>query len=160
MQYRQAAVGDIEAIQRVARAAWTTDYPDIVNREAITETVHEWYSDDRLADDVLGSNAIVVVAEDDEIVGFAHAVWTERRGDVLRLYVTPSRREEGIGRELLESTITYLSNRGVERTRAMVLAANDAGNAFYRSAGFERVDTAETTIGGDYYEEHVYARDA
>jgi ribosomal protein S18 acetylase RimI-like enzyme len=40
----------------------------------------------------------------------------------------------------------------------MVLAENGAGNEFYQSAGFEKIDEAETTIGEETYAENVYRR--
>ena len=33
MEYRDATRGDAEAIERIARASWETDYPDILSRE-------------------------------------------------------------------------------------------------------------------------------
>ena len=72
------------------------------------------------------------------------------------MYVSPDRRDEGVGRALLAALEKRLREGGAERVQAMVLADNEVGNEFYRSAGFEKIDEDETTIGGETYAENVY----
>lgn len=159
MEIRPADPDDAEAIREVARESWGTDYPGIVSRETIPDTVEEWYDPDRLREEVETPGVVVPVAEaGGEVVGFAHAVvstesWT---GAILRLYVHPDHRREGIGTQLLEATVDRLRDRNAERIEAMVLADNEAGNEFYRAAGFEREDTGETVIGDEPHQEHRY----
>lgn len=158
MEIRTATPDDVGAIQTVAERSWTTDYPDIVSRETADEGVHEWYSDERVREEIDRPDADVLVATvDDDVVGFVHAVWTGEEGDVLRVYVDPERRGDGIGSALLETAVDRLFEAEVEHVRAMVLADNDPGQAFYRSHGFERLDeTHRTEIAGEYYEEAAY----
>ncbi len=161
MRYREATRDDVAAIERIARASWEADYPDILSREtAADEAVDEWYGRDAIERelDAPGSILLVAVADDDDDgpVGFAHAVVTGGEATILRLYVHPEARREGIGRELLGRTIREASDRAADRIRAMVLAENDLGNAFYRTAGFEPVEAGETVIGGERYEETTY----
>jgi len=93
-----------------------------------------------------------------EVVGFAHAeLGGDDEGYVLRLYVHPDHRNRGLGRRLLGRTRDDLFAHGAERINAMVLAANEPGNAFYRSLGFEKVEEGETRIGGETYRENTYA---
>jgi ribosomal protein S18 acetylase RimI-like enzyme len=99
-----------------------------------------------------------VDGEDARVVGFAHAeLGRDDEGYVLRLYVHPDYRNRGLGRRLLERTRDDLFAHGAERINAMVLAANEPGNEFYRRFGFEKVAEGETTIGGEAYPEHTYA---
>ncbi len=96
--------------------------------------------------------------EDARVVGFAHAeLGRDDEGYVLRLYVHPDYRNRGFGRRLIERTRDDLFAHGAERINAMVLAANEPGNEFYRRFGFEKVAEGETTIGGETYPEHTYA---
>ena len=160
MEIREAEHGDIPGIREVARRSWETDYPDVLSRETIDETVEEWYSPGRLERELADDDALLTVVEDDgEMVAFSHAAWEESSGDVLRLYVRPDRRKEGIGRRLLERTCERLDDRDVERIKAMVLSANGPGNEFYRAMGFRTVETAQTDVGGEFYDENVYVRD-
>ncbi|MFB6206794.1 MAG: N-acetyltransferase family protein [Haloglomus sp.] len=159
MNTRQAKAGDVPAIRRVAERSWETDYPDILNRENIDETVHEWYGEEEIQSELKNEDAIIAVAEEDgEVVGFAHGIWARRTGHILRVYVDPDHRGQGIGRELLATVRDSLLTRGSDRIQAMVLAENEAGNQFYQDAGFEKVDEGETTIGGETYTENVYRR--
>lgn len=160
MDVRQGEREDVPAIQEVARQSWETDYPDVLSRETTTEGVTEWYSKERMEEQLADEDALLLVVEDDgEVVAFAHAAWESDSGDILRLYVKPERRREGIGRRLLEQTSGRLFERDVEQIKAMALAANDTGNEFYRTMGFQTSETAMTEIGDESYEEVVYVRD-
>ena len=159
MEYRDATHEDVEAIERTARASWEADYPDILSRETAAEAaVEEWYGREAVERELETPGTLALVAEDErgEVVGFSHAVVAGGEATILRVYVHPEARGEGVGTGLLEATIDEARSRAAERVRAMVLAANDPGNAFYDSAGFEPVETAETTIGGETYEERTY----
>lgn len=158
MTIREATDGDIDAIRRVAERSWETDYPDILTRETAEAAVSEWYDAEELRDELENSRALLCVAErEGSVVGFTHANWNDAdEGYILRLYVDPDHRRDGVGRALLEETCTRLEGMGVERINAMVLADNGPGNTFYEEFGFEHVDKSETTIGGEAYPENRY----
>lgn len=158
MEIRYATSADLSGIEAVAEASWEHDYPDVFSRESAVEGVHEWYAEETMAGELLQSDAVVHVAErDGTVVGFAHAAWTGDEGDVMRVYVHPDHRGQGVGSALLETAVATLFERDVERVRAMVLAENEPGKAFYRSHGFEREDeTHETSIAGERYEEYGF----
>jgi ribosomal protein S18 acetylase RimI-like enzyme len=156
MEIRQATGSEVSAVKRVAERSWETDYPEFVSRETIDDTVEDWYAEEKLTEVVDADDAEIFVADDDRIVGFAHAVWDETEGDILRLYVSPESRREGVGTGLLVSVRDELFGRGVDRIRAMVLAENELGNAFYEEHGFERSGENETQIGEEKHPENVY----
>jgi ribosomal protein S18 acetylase RimI-like enzyme len=157
MNVREADEGDIEGIRGVAHRSWERDYPGILSRETIVETVEEWYGPDRLAFDIGSNDAHVLVASgNDGVIGFAHAVGESGTGTLLRLYVDPEYRGRGVGTRLLEAACGALADAGCTDVEAMVLEANKPGNAFYRGFGFEPDRESETTIGGDAYDEVVY----
>ncbi len=159
MEIRRAQTDDVTSIRRVAERTWEADYPEILNRENIEKIVDEWYAEDRIREELMNEDAVVTIAEEDGIVvGFAHGVWARRTGHILRVYVDPEHRGEGIGRELLAAVRDSLLNRGSDRIQAMVLAENEVGNQFYQDAGFEKIDEGETTIGEESYTENVYRR--
>lgn len=161
MDIRPATTTDISAIQTIAEYSWESNY-DSLTRETARETVAEWYSEDRLRTDVGSDTALVLVADEEQIVGFSHSAWSDEEytdpnvGTILRLYVDPDHRRRGIGSRLLEATTTALTERGIERIEAMVLAANEPGNDFYRAADFEQIETGETVIGEKTYPENIY----
>jgi ribosomal protein S18 acetylase RimI-like enzyme len=161
---REATSADVPAIRDVARATWERDYPAVLNRESVANTVEEWYDADQLAADVDRGDAVVIVAErhprddadDATVVGFVHAIVDGDCGSLLRAYVHPDERGDGIGRALVDTALDAFRDRGCDRAEAMVLARNDPGNAFYDSLGFEHVSTDTTLIGGQGYDERVY----
>ena len=160
MNVRQATASDAGAIRRVAERSWEHDYPEIMSRETISEGVEQWYDVEQIESELDREDTTILVAEvDDDVVGFSHAVREDPDGDeadVLRLYIDPDHRREGVGSLLVERTRAELFESGVDRIRAMVLADNEVGNAFYRNHGFDRADEAETTIGGESRRENVY----
>jgi len=161
---RAAMTADAAAVESVAAAAWDHDYPAVLNRERPGEAARDWYDAEKLRRDIEDPAHVVRVAErGDRIVGFVHAFAaatdTEDRseGSILRLYVHPDAREEGVGSRLLDATREALAERGCDRVRAMVLAANEAGRAFYEACGFAETDeTGTTVIDGEPYDEVVF----
>lgn len=163
MRVREAAREDLEEIRAVAEASWERDYADLLTRDTVTSGVNDWYDEATLEDQIAGERTPVLVAEGEAgddvrrgVVGFAHGYVDVDVGHVLRLYVHPGERRVGAGEQLLSATVAALRERGVEEVNATVLAANEQGRAFYESLGFEQVDEAETTVGGETYPEVRY----
>lgn len=160
---RPATTEDATAVEAVAVAAWNHDYPAVLNREQPAEAARDWYDAEEMRRDIDDPAHVVQVAErDDRVVGFVHAFAAATdtagrdEGNVLRLYVHPEARGEGIGARLLDAARSALAERGCGRVRAMVLAANEAGRSFYEACGFEETDeTGTTVIDGESYEEVV-----
>ncbi len=158
MEIRPATESDVSTVKGIAERSWEQDYPEFVSRETIDDTVEDWYAEGKLRDVVDADDAEIFVADDGgAIVGFAHVVWDVSEGDILRLYVAPDYRRQGVGTHLLTSVRDELFGRGVERIRAMVLAENELGNAFYEEHGFERSDENETQVGDERHPETVYS---
>lgn len=159
MTIRTAKPEDAEGVRTVAEASWEVDYPEILSSESLTEGLDEWYSLSGIEGAIERSDSLTLVAErDGSVAGFVHAIWDVDRGEghVLRLYVHPDHRGQGIGTDLLETVCGDLFDSGADRVRAMVLEANDLGNEFYSDFGFEHVDTEEIDIGGEAYRENTY----
>lgn len=158
MKFRDATPADIDAIRSIATASWETDYPAIISRETIEQGIDEWYAPEALEREFRDAETVLVLAVGEDPTGFAHAVAAEETGHVLRLYVVPDRRREGIGARLLDEATERLLTYEIEQLRAMVLSANDSGIDFYRANGFDPVTETETTIGGESYEEKTLER--
>jgi ribosomal protein S18 acetylase RimI-like enzyme len=161
MNVREATREDVGAVRRVAERSWETDYPAIVSRETASEGVEDWYGEDRIREELDRARTVLLVCESGgDVVGFAHAVWGDEEGTVLRIYVDPDHRRDGYGGRLLDATVEQMADRGVDRVKATVLADNDPGNAFYEAHGFEPQErTHETEMGGEFHEERVWVRE-
>jgi len=70
-------------------------------------------------------------------------------------YVRAPYRGQGIGRQLAARTLAFAREQGYEKSVVYVLAHNQAGQAYYRSLGFETrgVLARQAKIDGVYYDE-------
>ena len=150
MDVREARTGDVEAVQRVASAAWYAAHADIAGEEVVSEFLAEYYSTQRLREDVADRSRLFLVAEDEGItgeesavVGFALALPAEDEPGVFalgRIYVDPDHWGEGVGTRLLDRVESHVRARDESRLRLGVMAENDRAVGFYESRGFERVE--------------------
>lgn len=101
----------------------------------------EWsaYRDDAYGSSATGSVPYALVARSGgEIVGYCHG---EQRGEVLtvaRLIVSPSRRAQGAGSQLLRTVERLALERGCDRVRLEARAGSDP-ERFYRERGYRVV---------------------
>lgn len=157
MEIRPATEDDIEGIRRVAEASWSVDYPEILSRETIEEGVAHWYDEAVIKMELRSPRTELLVAtEDEEIVGFIHGHWAGDTGIILRLYVYPDHRNQGIGGDLFEAISDNLEERGVDTLRGMALAENDTATGFFEDQGMVQVGSETTAIAGTQYEEAVF----
>lgn len=157
MTVKAASTDHIEGIRAAVEASWKRDYPGVLSRETVTEGFDEWYGNDRLEAELASPRSLVYVAtEDGTVTGFVHGIVDGDDGVVLRLYVHPEHRSEGIGRALFDRVTSAFREYDVDRIQAMVLAENTLGNEFYRHLGFEKVSEGVTTIGDERFDENVY----
>lgn len=157
IEIREAERGDVAGIRSVATQSMHASYDDVLDPDAIDAAVEEWYGDDALAAELDEDGMVYVVAvAGDEVVGFSQNLVADGTGTVLWLHVDPDNRDQKVGSTLLNHTMATLSDRGVERVAAEVLAANERGCRFYEANGFEKTRERETTIGDETYVENVY----
>jgi ribosomal protein S18 acetylase RimI-like enzyme len=160
MEIRPATPGDFEVVREVARRAWHATYEEVLDDDLVDATVDDWYADESLAEMVeRPGTALLVAVDSGDVIGFCHGVVVGDEGDVLRLYVEPDRWGEGVGTALFERFREDLVDFNMRRLRAMVLADNERGAAFYESLGFERTGEAETELGDESHREAVYTLD-
>ncbi len=92
-------------------------------------------------------NSIVLVADDDnEVLGYSYSGveghdYMELRGPAGVLYdlvVDPAHRGRGVGRMLLDATLSALEARGVPRVVLSTAERNEAAQRLFSRAGFRR----------------------
>ncbi|WP_435344323.1 GNAT family N-acetyltransferase [Haloarchaeobius sp. HRN-SO-5] len=183
VEIRPAEVADAPAIQRIARAGWHAAYDDVFGPDVVDEYVDDWYAPETLEDPITDPGVGYFVAEADDgtaecagdgsdsggtaepsIVGYASCGPAEDEypddcGGLYSIYVDPERWGEGIGSALLDRAETFLEERGHDRLRVVVLAANDVGTSFYRSHGYERKKRRVDEFGGSEHAEYVFGGD-
>lgn len=81
-----------------------------------------------------------VVAEDDGVlVGYAGLAVVGRQADVQTIAVAPAAQGQGLGRLLLDTLLDEVRRREATEVLLEVRAENEAAQALYRRAGFERI---------------------
>ena len=144
------------------RTASPSDGPVLGRLGAALVSVHHGFDPDRFIDigpdtaraygEFLTSRlskptVVVLVAEEaGAVVGYAYAGvegtdWMALRGPagvVYDLVVDPARRREGIGRQLLDATLSKLVSLGAPRVLLMTAERNTAAQGLFSSDGFRR----------------------
>jgi ribosomal protein S18 acetylase RimI-like enzyme len=154
---RRATDNDIPGIQRVARTTWREAYSDFVSEGALDEMLDYGYSEAFLEDALADTDITLFVAQDEySIVGYVSCEPpTDGETGQVSIYVSPDYWGEGIGTRLLDRAEEYLDAKGATSLRDVVLADNDAGNAFYEKH-FERTDETTVEMGDEEFEANVY----
>jgi ribosomal protein S18 acetylase RimI-like enzyme len=154
VEIRPAKSADLPAVQAVAREAWYAAHEPIIGEETVEQFLAEYY-DRASLEGRLDPETVFLVAVDETVVGFAVAGSTDDPATFVlgRIYVSPDRWGEGIGKRLLQEIESRASERGGERVRLGVMAENDRAVAFYEAAGYERVgERDDERIGTTAYE--------
>lgn len=100
---------------------------------------------------------VLVATKDDEVVGYTYAGvegydYMSLRGPAGVLYdivVDPTHRQQGIGRRLLEETLTALRKAGAPRVVLSTAEKNAAAQRLFTNAGFRRTMIEMTRELGD-----------
>lgn len=161
MELRDARSSDVEGIQTVARDSLAASYDAILDDGEVDAVVRTEYDADRIASLTGDPTAVLVVAVDDDVVGFAQGHLVEGDpvlGDVDWLHVHPDARGQGVGVQLLGEVVDRFEDESVAVARGRVIEANEAGAAFYEAHGFERRSTDTIEIGGATHDEARYER--
>ena len=119
------------------------DYPAVLDlmRHAPGVSVRDADSLQGFAQFIARNPGISFVAERDGLlVGCLMAGHDGRRGHLHHLAVAADCRRQGIASELVERCLARLENEGINKTHIDVYRSNDAGNAFWASAGWTRRD--------------------
>ena len=142
---RLATVDDADPIRAIYNLEVTTS---TVTFDLVPRTVPEQR---RWITDRSGAHAVLVAAEDDEVVGFgslspfrdrpAYSTTVEDS-----VYVRRDRQGQGLGKLLLEELVRTATAHGFHTVIARVVGGHDASIAVHRSAGFEVVGT-EREVG-------------
>lgn len=79
-----------------------------------------------------------VAEEDEKVVGVIMAGNDGRRGYIYHTSVSPSYRNKGIGRKLVDSTLESLKANGIIKVALVVFDRNQDGNSFWEKQGFTK----------------------
>lgn len=171
MKVRPATGDDADLIadvhflaNREAYGALIGEPPDDGDRSRWAEHQVAGYRDlwrDQLGQDC-PDRATLVASANDEVVGFCE-VRHEPDGDVgeiLGLYVTPSRQRQGLGRALVADALSWFTARDVRRVVIWALEPAVEARAFYEALGWTpdgatRTEPSSVTLVGIRYQRYM-----
>jgi len=77
-----------------------------------------------------------VAVDGEQVIGTVLGGSDGRRGYLYHLAVTPAYRRLGIGRQLVEHTLSGMRSQGLTRCHLFVFGENENGLAFWKSQGW------------------------
>lgn len=78
------------------------------------------------------------VSENSNVIGYCISTISENKiGELDSIFVEPSYRGLGIGKELVQRALNWMDRREVDAKRVNVLEVNEAAIALYRQFGFK-----------------------
>jgi len=93
------------------------------------------------ADIAANADGILVAVEEDRPVGYI-TTYLDREagiGRIPNLAVHPDYQGRGLGRRLIEASLNYMRENGMEIAKIETLAQNEVGSTFYPRMGFREV---------------------
>lgn len=118
---------------------------DLWQGSGLTRSWNDPYTDIAFAREAANATILVAIA-DEKTVASAMVGHDGHRGAVYYVCVAPERRNEGLGRAIMDAAELWLRNRGVWKLNLMVRAENREVVEFYTSLGYsveERVTMAK-----------------
>jgi GNAT superfamily N-acetyltransferase len=154
VEVREMDVGDLGAVQEVARITWAETYRGIIPEDELTSFVERAYSEESL-EHRMETGVFLVAVVGGEVVGFADYFDPEpgKSGEVelAAIYVLPEMQGRGVGTRLLEAGIGRFGSAGSLTLR--VARDNLGGRRFYEARGFRSIgEHVWRTADGEVYE--------
>ena len=85
----------------------------------------------------------LVAVKDKEITGFIVGKTTDNKALIKLIAIAKDYRQQGIGRDLIESLLGHFKKNSVKTVSAHARISNLAGTSFLKSSGLEIVKTVE-----------------
>lgn len=134
MNVRKATFADVEAIYELGKAV---DEFTVSN-----ETVNFWPKK-LLANAVQANDVLILVAEDEGIIGFLIANYNSslKKALIENIYVQPDKRSQGVGDKLLEYMFKLLPDIGCEYVATLVPLDAQGALDLYQRNGLAKGET-------------------
>jgi ribosomal protein S18 acetylase RimI-like enzyme len=117
----------------------SSDREELVALWALTGLARPWNNPYRDIERKLARDAdnLLVLEDDDQIVGSLMIGYEGHRGWVNYLAVHPDRRQEGLGRQLMAEAERRLQMLGCAKINLQVRSSNHSAVDFYRHLGYD-----------------------
>jgi GNAT superfamily N-acetyltransferase len=142
---RPARLDEAQALSDTAIAAWRQGFRGVV--PADVDPRRPWRTEriaERLRGDTRDGSQLLAAELDSEICGlvligpYREGGLPRREGEIIALYVHPSRWRQGVGTALVDEGLERLTRWGYEEVVVWTLAELPRNLAFYEALGFRR----------------------
>lgn len=155
---QKATEEHVDGIVEVCVAAQWATYGELYTKEYIVRTIDEYYTPERIKNEIVPTNigwgGWFVALDNGEVVGAGGGgMQTFVTAEVYALYLSPLRRNEGIGTKLLAAITEQQRKLGATEQWISVAKGNEKGIPFYNKRGFifqEEVDSYHNKEGEVY----------
>lgn len=133
----------IDGIAKVCSEGYRSTYGNTHSKEYIERIIQDFYNNERIYEEVKTSNrdwgGYFVAVEEGKVVGAGGGgMIDDKTGEIFVLYLDPTRRNEGIGTELLNAiTKQQKEEFGAKKQWVSVQKGNLKGIPFYEARGFK-----------------------
>ena len=132
-------------VAAIHAASWRESYRDLIDPAYLADIDRRMA--DRWSEVEIGADDLLLVAEEDRIVGFLFA----RAGEpafINSLHVLPGLRSQGIGARLMADAAQRFRNAGSTAAYLDVLTSNSRAIALYRRLGGTLGGVKDKEVGG------------
>ncbi|MEC1794523.1 GNAT family N-acetyltransferase [Bacillus mojavensis] len=131
----------VQGISKVCSDANWATYRDIYPKDYLESIIREFYNPDRILKEVSSSTkgwgGYFVALENDTVIGAgAGGMISDTSGEIYVLYLSPDRRNEGIGSLLLDAITKQQKEFHATEQWISVQKGNQKGIPFYEAKGF------------------------
>jgi ribosomal protein S18 acetylase RimI-like enzyme len=148
---RPATSADATRIAEICTSAYRAAYQELLPPGYIDRTVDIYFGEARVARQVPADPpkwfGYQVAQEDDRLLGAAGGGMTRPGvGELHLIYLDPAERGRGLGTLLLDRVIEQIRAAGGSEVWLSVFLGDAAGIGFYRSRGFQPVETVQADL--------------
>lgn len=141
VEIRALIESDASSVREVAIESWNWAYEEIYDKTYIDAWIDNNYSVDSLVNSINRSNRgngliFIGAFEGNELCGFLQGILRKDHGEILRLYVNPSKSRHGIGSQLLTEFEKSTMKGRIATLKVGVQEKNVIGINFYAKHGF------------------------
>lgn len=161
MNLRQAKIGDIPVIQKIANIAFRETYGSILSAEQLSYMLDMMYSTSSLERQLSEGHEFILLSEAGAYMGFVSCEADyDGRGAVKlhKLYLLPQYKGMGLGRALVEAVFQKARDLGTVAVR-LNMNRNNQSYDFYTHMGFAVVGEEDIDIGSGYLmEDYIFEK--
>lgn len=134
-----------------AKDVFVDYYTDLIGIKQAQYMANLFLSESAISKLINNGAIFKMVCENDEILGFTEYILEDNRVFLSKLYVRKDKRNQGVGKLMLEDCVQYAKNNLIDSIYLTVNKGNNNSIEIYKHLGFKIIDSVKNDIGNNYY---------